>query len=169
MSKLYEISKDLAATAEYLDGTEEDFFDENQAVVKRQLDSLQVEFEEKVYGLVKFIKNLESEYDSLKEEADHFAKRASSAKRKLDFLRNYLKWGLDASGQAKVKAGVFRVSLSDSKPSVVISCSINDIPMEFITVKIESMPDKDALRRAIESGRTIEGVSLVPNKSLRIT
>lgn len=168
MSKLYELSKELSATNEYLEGVEENFLDEDQAIVKKQLDSLQIEFEDKVHGIIKFIKNLEAEVEMLDKEAEHFDQRAKSAKKKLDYLKNYLKFGLNSAGIDKLKVGSFRVSLGNSKQSVMINCPISELPMKFKKVQIIETPDKESIRAAIEGGEKIDGVFLVDGKTMRI-
>lgn len=80
-----------------------------------------------------------------------------------------VKFGLEAAQVEKLKVGGFRVSLSDSKPSVVIYGSISEIPMAYKNVKVEETPDKNKLRDALLSGEKIPGCELIQTKTMRIS
>jgi hypothetical protein len=167
MTKLYEITSEIKALEPYID--KDDWLDEDQAAAQQHMDSLQIALEDKAYGIVRVIKGIEADIDAFKQEEDYFAQKRRSAEKKLKWLKEYLKMGLDSAGMSKLRARVFKISLSETKPSVVIDCPISDLPNRFKTVTIEEKPDKDALRQAIEAGETIEGVYLARGKSLRIT
>lgn len=130
------------------------------------LDTLEaIGTEEKVEGYCQVIKELQSDLDKFKAESDRLAARMKTTKNGIDRMKNSLLAFLNASGQNKVKAGTFVVSVGTSKQTNILNESA--IPAEYRIPQPDKF-DKKAIKDAIENGNVVEGAEVVINESVRI-
>lgn len=158
MPTLYEMTAQASELYELLQGEiiEEDvFFDTLEAIGA----------EEKIESYCHVIKELQSDFDKFKAEADRIAERMKPIKNNIDRMKESLLSFLKASGQNKVKAGTFAVSIGTSKATNIFDESL--IPAEFKIPQPDKV-DKTAIKKAIESGGAISGAEIIINESVRI-
>ena len=65
------------------------------------------------------------------------------------------------------EVGFLKLSTRKSK-SVEVNIDTNDLPKEFKSIKVTEAPDKTAIKKAIESGKEVEGCRIVENINLAI-
>ena len=121
--------------------------------------------EEKIESYCHVIKELQSDFDKFKAEADRIAERMKPIKNNIDRMKESLLMFLKASGQSKVKAGTFTVNIGTSKATNILDESL--IPTEFKIPQPDKV-DKTAIKKAIENGATVLGAEIVINESVRI-
>ena len=134
-----------------------------EVLLPEDLDSLNIERDEKIEGIALYVKNLKAEADAIHTEIDRLKDRKESKKKKAERLIQYLSSVL--CGQ---KFETAKTSLSFRKSSVV---QINDeflVPEEFMKVKTEKKPDKTAIANRIKSGEFVPGCELVVKNNLQI-
>ena len=51
---------------------------------------------------------------------------------------------------------------------VIVDCDVNDLHKSFKTIKVTETADKNAIKKAIESGEEVEGCYIVENINLQI-
>lgn len=73
---------------------------------------------------------------------------------------------MEAANEKSVATDHFKFTLKDTGGSVVVQCPVEELPAEYQRVKIE--PDKVELRKALQAGIPVEGVTLVKGKALVI-
>ena len=130
------------------------------------LDTLEcIGAEEKVEGYCQVLKELQADFDKFKAESDRLAARMKTAKNGIDRMKDSLLSFLKASGQSKVKAGTFTVSIGTSKATNILDENL--IPVEFKIPQPDKV-DKTAIKKAIESGTNVLGAEVVINESVRI-
>ena len=130
------------------------------------LDTLEaIGTEEKIEGYCQVIKELQGDLDKYKAEYDRLAARMKTTKNGIDRMKESLLTFLKASGQDKVKAGTFTVSVGQSKQTNILEEML--IPMEFRTPQPDKI-DKMAIKKAIESGQAVLGAEVIINESVRI-
>lgn len=158
MATLYEMTAQASELYELLQNEEID--------EQTFLDTLEaIGTEEKVEGYCQVIKELQADLDKFKAESDRLAARMKTTKNGIDRMKNSLLTFLSASGQSKVKAGTFSVSVGTSKQTNILDESL--IPAEFKIPQPDKI-DKKAIKDAIENGQAIEGAEIVINESVRI-
>jgi gas vesicle protein len=97
-----------------------------------------------------------NDLDKFKAESDRLAARMKTTKNGIDRMKNSLLTFLSASGQSKVKAGTFSVSVGTSKQTNILDESL--IPAEFKIPQPDKI-DKKAIKDAISSAMdTIKSV-----------
>ena len=121
--------------------------------------------EEKIEGYCQVIKELQGDFDKFKAESDRLTARMKTAKNSIDRMKDSLLAFLQASGQSKVKAGTFAVSIGQSKATNIVDESL--IPAEFKTPQPDKI-DKTAIKKAIESSVAVSGAEIIINESVRI-
>ena len=158
MATLYEMTAQASELYELLQNEEID--------EQTYLDTLEaIGTEEKVEGYCQVIKELQADLDKFKAESDRLAARIKTTKNGIDRMKNSLLTFLSVSGQSKVKAGTFSVSVSTSKQTNIIDESL--IPAVFKIPQPDKI-DKKAIKDAIEGGNIVEGAEIVINESVRI-
>lgn len=128
-----------------------------------ELDNLKLAREEKIEGVSLWVKNLKAEAEAVKQEKNAMADREKRLERKIEGLKSYLAYALNGE-----QFSTPRVALSWRKSKRVEIQYDDYIPEEYINVKVTKTPDKTAIKKAIEGGEEIKGVSLVESNNLQI-
>lgn len=126
------------------------------------LEQLQIDRHEKIENIACWIKNLLSDADQLKQEADKLMQRKKTAENKADSLKRYLFSFLDSEKFKSAKA-----SISYRNTEAVEVTDVSKIPEEYLRYK-EPEPNKTDIKKSLKAGVEIPGVALVKNKSMII-
>ena len=129
---LYEITGRLAYLREMIESeaiSEEDAADTMEAILQEQEDGYE--------NAVKWIRDLEADIEAVKAEAEKLAEKKKALEGRKERVRDYILRSMQASGQTKVKAGIF--TIAEKKPAVkyVPSVSVEEVPPEPLRVKKE--------------------------------
>lgn len=126
------------------------------------LDNLNEQLNIKRENIALYIKNLVADSKAIDEEIKNLTARKRSMNNKVDWLKQYLADDLQGSKFETSKVVVsFRKSKSvDIQPNA-------EIPNEFL-IQQEPKPDKVSLKKAIQSGAVINGVSIVEKSNISI-
>ena len=158
MATLYELTTQANALYEMLQAEEID-----EQTFKDTLEAIGTN--EKVEAYCQVIKELQGDFDKYKAEADRLAARMKTAKNGIDRMKESLLTFLQVSGQDKVKAGTFTVSIGTSKATNILDEAL--IPSEYKTPQPDKI-DKTAIKKAIESGLEVAGAEVIINEGVRI-
>ena len=133
---------------------------------KAEFDALEGGYSEKVENIAKLVRSLEATKDALGAESKRLTARATSIKRKVEWLNGYVLDSMVALGHSKIEGEVLVVSVSQHQRVRIVDETA--IP-ETYCVRTETVrPDKALIRDAIKTGRDVAGAELVSNPSLRI-
>lgn len=129
---LYEITGRLAYLREMIESeaiSEEDAADTMEAILQEQEDGYE--------NAVKWIRDLEAGIEAVKAEAEKLAEKRKALENRKERVKQAILRSMQASGQTKVKAGVFKIF--ERKPVVVYvpSVSVEEMPPELLRVKRE--------------------------------
>lgn len=163
--KLYEINNDILNLLE-----NEMVVDEETGEIiwdADNFDSLIQNRDEKWENCGLFIKNLNSEIDSIKAEEKNLKARRQSKEKKVQRLSDYLSYSMKLTEDRKFETPKVVLSLRKSKKVEIDD--ISKIPEEYIKTKTEVSADKTLLKTAIDKeGKVIEGARVVENDNLTI-
>lgn len=159
MSTLYQMTAQAGELYELLQG---EIIDEQ--TFKDTLEAIGTE--EKIEGYCQVIKNLQADLDMFKAEADRIADRMKPIKNNIDRMKESLLAFLKASGQDKVKAGTFAVSIGTSKATNILDEAL--IPNQYKTVETVIKIDKNAIKSDIDNGVKVAGAEIIINEGVRI-
>lgn len=132
------------------------------------MEGLEGELTEKAINVAAYIRNLESDAQQIKEAAAAMSARFKVKQNKADKLRDYLLGIMASQGIKEIPSTEFDLKLKKTPPSVVVACEVDALPDEFKRVTVNTAPDKTALKKAIQGGAEVKGVSLVSGQKLDI-
>lgn len=129
---LYEITGRLAYLREMIESeaiSEEDASDTMEAILQEQEDGYE--------NAVKWVRDIEADIEAVKAEAEKLAEKRKALENRKERVRDYILHSMQASGQTKVKAGIF--TIAEKKPTVkyVPSVDIEQMPPELLRIKKE--------------------------------
>ena len=152
MAKLYEIVGELQDFIEANEGLED------EQAYKDTLEALQGELNDKVSQWGRAIKNMESDRDAIKAEADRQAARAKAIDNSITRMKETLLMYLKAAGVKKAGDNIIGASIvkNGGKAPIIIAPWIadEDIPDNF--KKVTYKTDMEAIRTALESGEHLD-------------
>lgn len=122
------------------------------------------ELNNKAKAYIYVIRNKENHIDNINAEIERLREMKWQTEREIDRIKNYLSLAVDQFGN--FETGLHKISNRISK-SVEVTDS-NLLPKEYLKEKIELTPDKNAIKKAIESGSDIPGALLVTKSNLQI-
>lgn len=131
-------------------------------------DLIKFEVSDKAEAYLAVIERLKAEHEFLMSKADKFYEMAKRVEKANDGLRERLKNTMLTLDQKKIVGQGATFTLGFTKPSVDIF-DFEQLPEEFTRKIVEFKPDRDKIRKALESGREVDGARLVESYSLRIT
>lgn len=152
--KLYEIDAEILNCIDTESG---------EIIDPEKLNALQIEREKKIENVALWVKNLNADLRALKAEKEAFAEREKQAKAKIDSLSRWLGGAL---GYTRFETPKVKISFRNSE-----AVEITDeqaIPKEYLREKIETSPDKAAIKEALKSNFQVPGAALVQNKNISI-
>lgn len=161
MSKLYELTGQYKNLAELLDNP-----NLPQDDIKQALNGVQADISEKVDGIGKLIKNMESDAQSLKNEEERLYKRRASLQNNIESVKNYLYEQISQLQDKKVKTSLFTFYVQSNAPSVAVN-EVEYIPKHYFKDQ-EPILDKKRLLDDLKNGVKIDGVVLQQTESLRM-
>lgn len=132
-----------------------------------QFEALIMSKEEKIDNTAKWIIELEAEAKMVKERADELTKRAQSAKKKADRLREFLQEYL---GGEKRKTADYTIGYRQTKAVEITDEKAAEMWLTehcfFDCMKTTTTLNKPALKKHIEFGEEIPGVEIVERQSM---
>lgn len=161
MRALYEINAEILSCLDQETG---------EIIDAEKLESLQLERSEKIEAVACYVKNLTSEANAIKEEEKALAERRKAKEKKIDGLRDYLKFALDGSKFETAKVNVsFRNSaaceITDEEKLLFYLENMGlDNCIEYQPAKIK----KSEVGKLIKEGREIPGAQMVERQNIQI-
>lgn len=161
--KLYEIRDDLLETLEILTET-----GENELATENCMEMFQFlkeELKKKGDGVLKYIRNLESEKQQIEEEVNRLEQIKKKKKNKLSFLKKYLVNIMLELEEKKIETDIGSYGIR--KSSRVEVTDIEKLPPDFVKIKEERVVDKVALAKYLKTD-LLEGAKLVEHYSFQM-
>lgn len=163
--KLYELAASWNEFLAHLDEIPEE-------AVADTLAAIEGEFEDKADSIAVIMKQLEAEAEAIEKEAAALTVRAKSRRKKIDWLKNYIKQQMQAVGKKKIETARNVITLSGSAPKVIlddafIAWAIGEKRFDLLKMQ-RPVPDKTAIKKALQDGAEIPFVALEEGASLTI-
>lgn len=129
---LYEITGRLSVLRDMIESEaigEEDAADTMEAILQEQEDGYE--------NAVKWIRDIEAEIEAVKSEAEKLTEKRKVLENRKERVKQAIMRSMSASGQKKVKAGIFSISWKNPVVKYVPSMDIEQMPPELLRVKKE--------------------------------
>lgn len=161
---LYELNQNFQNLMEVMEATEDNNIKE---LIQDSLNQLQLQTNEKIENIIKYIKNLEAEAIALETEAKRLQDRKVKTLKKVDNLKGYLKEFTSTLDSKKYSTGIFKLSIRRNTPSLEIT-DVQAIPTQYIEYIEDIKVDKQRIKEAIKNGEIVPGVNLIKSESILI-
>lgn len=157
---LYQCAADVREALDYHFDTEAEQNDTLEAVIGQ--------FDVKAQSVIGYIKNQEATAEMLEEHIKQMGEKLKAIKARNQSLKDYLERNMLAAGIKEIKAddGTFKASFCKSKAIDVFDEA--QIPAEFMRERVTIVPDKTAIKKAIESGQEVAGAKIEERLNLQI-
>lgn len=158
--KLYEINEAIDQVIENSD--------EYGVVDGSKLDELEVEKQDKIGNIAKYIKNLNSDISELKNEIDNLKKRMQVKKNKAEWLQNYLTDNIPEG--TKIETPQYKISWRKSTrlevdKNIVMASFYESYP-EHCSLSYKL--DKKLLKKDMNSDKVFSGVWLKEYNNINV-
>ena len=149
MSSLYEVTGNILVLQELLENPLDD-----EDILKDTLEAVQGEYEQKIEGYCKVIRNIETDIEAFKIEAKRLTEKAKMLEKNRDRLKKAMFDSMKATNTNKVKGQIFTVAIQKNggKLPVIVDVETAYLPKEL--VKVVESPDLEAIAKLIDSGNT---------------
>lgn len=138
-----------------------DGFDKDDAELIQSLIEGESDMKSSMSRLIYRYNEILAQIESIKKIKKRYNDRLKRKKKQIDRMKQYAQVALESAGIENINLPEATVYLSDARGGLSIEDNA-DLPDQYIRVK--KSPDKRALRKAIESGEEIKGVSIEPSK-----
>ena len=159
---LYKIDRELMALLEAIAEQEGEITpeqDEQLAINRYELETKAVDYSMAILQLNAWV-----------EMADKEAKRVTAIKnaykKTSETLKQRITDAMERYDIKEVKDATIKVSLRKSVQTIIDD--LDQVPKQYKTVKVETTPDKTAIKKAIQEGEIIEGAHLEEKNNLQI-
>jgi len=161
---LYEISHDYLKALDLFTDPEADIPLE---AALDTLEGIEDQLQDKAVNVAKFMQNLEATAKAIKEAEQQMARRRRAMENRVRWLRDYLKYSMEAAGVTKIESPWFRLAVQKNPEAVEITNEAvvpADYKSEVVTVRI----DKATIREALKSGIEVPGAVLTQGTRLAV-
>lgn len=159
--KLYEL------TGKYLELQKAaDDPDMPEEALRDTLEALEGDIEVKATNLLQVTRGIEGDIAAIDAEIQRLQAIKKARQNRIDSLRSYLKYNMQASGISKISCPLFTITLAKGRPMAVVD-DVDKLPDDM--KKVTVAPDKSAILAALKEGREVPGAHLAEtDESLRI-
>lgn len=162
MSSIYELNKDYAELSSMLEAAETP---EEIEAIKNTLEMLDCSIEEKIENTAKYMVNVKADIQGINAEIDRLKKIKKSKENAIKALENNIEYAMHQRGIPKLEVGTFKAGYRKSENVEIDNADV--LPPAFIK-SIEVKPDKEAIKMAIKSGKTVDGAHIQTNMNFYI-
>ena len=137
-------------------------------VIRDTLEGIEGAIEVKTANIAKLTRNLEASAQAIRDAARAMIERAERVERRADSIKAYLLWAMQAGDIQKIECPEFKISRRKNPVSVVID-EWHELPDIFKVQKPSPLvPDKKAIKAAIDNGQKVPGAHLFQNERVEI-
>lgn len=159
---LFKIDRELMALLEAIAEQEGEITpeqDEQLAINRYELETKAVDYSMAILQLNAWVKMADKEAKRVTAIKNAYKKTSETLKQRItDAMERY--------DIKEVKDATIKVSLRKSVQTIIDD--LDQVPKQYKTVKVETTPDKTAIKKAIQEGEIIEGAHLEEKNNLQI-
>lgn len=125
----------------------------------------------KAQAVAAFVLDNDAQADMVEQHAKSLLDRVRTARKRSEWLRQYLTSHMQACGITEIKAddGTFKASLAIGRDESVEVFDAAQVPMEYMReVPATSAPDKALIKKAMKDGFDVPGAKLVKKDRLTL-
>ncbi len=160
MTALYKLSEQYNRI--YAMGCDEEI---DAQTILDTMESLEGEIQEKLEACCRVIRSWEAQSEGLKVEIATLTKRKRATENAIEKMKFYMAEQMGVIGVEKMEAGIFKLALQNSPPSMEIADELK-VPSEY--VEMTPVINKAKIKAELMSGKLLKFAQLFQGKHLRI-
>lgn len=160
MTRLYEVTSQYRELMQQLDTDDAGLAE----AVRDTLDAISGEFQQKAQAVVHIGLNLDADCVALDNEIDRLKQRKSALVARNEYLCEYLRNNMEATGISKISCPLFTITLASGREVAVIDKE-SELPDDLVTVKTAISPNKVEILKRLKAGEVIPGAHIERSQS----
>lgn len=153
--RLYDISQQFLSIQELAENDESMI-----EAVADTMEGIAADFEQKGQAVVVIFRGMEADIEAIDSELKRLSEKKKAIQNRVEWLRNYLRDNMAATGITKISCPLFNITLSEAAKQVEVFDE-SALPDDYVTVKTVLSPDKRKLLADLKEGVDIPGAMLV--------
>lgn len=153
--RLYDISQQFLSIQELAEND-----DSMIEAVADTMEGIAADFEQKGQAVVVIFRGMEADIEAIDSELKRLSEKKKAIQNRVEWLRNYLRDNMAATGITKISCPLFNITLSEAAKQVEV-IDESALPDDYVTVKTVLSPDKRKLLADLKEGVDIPGAMLV--------
>ena len=154
---LYDIAEGINRVEEFI---------EDEKALAEYLDSLSMQFEDKVSNILRYRRTLELTADAVSNEIERLTTLKKYYERKGANLKNYVSYAMIKTGKDNMELEIAKLSFRKSETTDILDENL--IPAEFKKEKISVVIDKKEIKDALKAGKEVPGAIITEHRNLQI-
>jgi hypothetical protein len=153
---LYELSAEYLHALEVMTTPE---MDVPMQAIADTLEGIEGQFQDKAVNVAKFLRNMESMAEAIKEAEEKMSQRRRALESRAKWLRDYLKANMEKASVTRIESPWFVLSIQKN-PAALKIVDEAAIPPFFKTEVITFELDKASIKQTLEAGEEVPGAVL---------
>jgi len=162
--KLYELTDAYTSALNLFTDPEQSF---NADLIADTLESIELDFDDKVINTAKVIKSMQAESDAIKAAIAPMLARQKAIENRIDGIKDYLLHNMQKVGKKQVKSPWLTVSLQASQKALNIFDK-SKVPQKFKHNVVSVVIDTATIKNIMKNCINIAGCEVVQGEHLRI-
>lgn len=163
MTALFQLAAEFRAISDRLHEADLD-----EQTIADTLEGIGGDLQEKSINVAKYIKNLESDADQIKQVEQQMAERRKVLEKKAASIKHYLHTNMEKAGISKIECPWFVLSIKNNPESVQVADE-GSIPRDYFKeIPASYSLDKALVKQAIRDGFDVPGCFLSRGTRLEI-
>lgn len=130
-----------------------------------EIKEAELDLEEKRKNVAAYILNLDAEIEAVNNACKRMKERLDTLKTRKESLENYLLSNMNKYEITEISTPEFAIKVANNPESVVIDDDFL-LSDEFVKIETKRVPNKLAIKAALQNGNEVEGAHLVRTKRL---
>lgn len=167
---LYEVSAEILNCIRIEDTEDMVNTETGEVFDKEAFEKLQGDFNEKVLGLAKWVKNLDAEREAVYNEKRKLEAREKAISRKIESIKSYLAFCTSQIPKEKLPkdATTILTRTKSTSTEVDLATLMTYDDCDMYLKYGDPTPDKTAIKKALKGGMQIPGCQLIEKENLQI-
>lgn len=129
----------------------------------KALDQVNAQWLTKIESIGHLVKDYEHMIVDFEEERQRLDNMSKALKLRVEWLKQYLMFNMQAKGEDKLQFSLVTVSVRNNPPSVGIADE-TEIPASYTRIIQEIRIDKASILKELKDGKTVRGCFLITDK-----
>ena len=127
----------------------------DKEIIMDTLEALQGDFEYKIEGCACVYDQLKAQAEMAQKKANAWDEISKALENNVIRLNNYMKLCMENAGLKEVTTNMHRIKITKNGGKLPLSIDEGCVPEEYLKTEAKQVPDKDKIRKALESGECL--------------